>query len=150
MSENPSPLPFLEKKKTLLGDDYTPHPHLKPLYSKSFLQSTSTSLLIINPLHSRVAHRSFDLSSGALKINPSKISEPCQYRNIFSHSTSRRHNAAAISSQNRMKYSCKTVWIKLFCLFFLIFKLLQRLPRSTSSCNVGSINATSGKIVQLA
>ena len=38
-----------------------PHPHLKPLYSKSFLQSTSTSLLIINPLHSRVAHRSFDL-----------------------------------------------------------------------------------------
>ena len=37
-----------------------PHPHLKPLYSKSFLQSTSTSLLIINPLHSRVAHRSFD------------------------------------------------------------------------------------------
>ena len=37
-----------------------PHPHLKPLYSKRFLQSTSTSLLIINPLHSRVAHRSFD------------------------------------------------------------------------------------------
>ena len=37
-----------------------PHPHLKPLYSKSFLQSTSTLLLIINPLHSRVAHRSFD------------------------------------------------------------------------------------------
>ena len=40
-----------------------PHPHLKPLYSKSFLQSTSTSLLIINPLHSRVAHRSFDSCS---------------------------------------------------------------------------------------
>ena len=33
---------------------------MKPLYSKSFLQSTSTSLLIINSLHSRVAHRSFD------------------------------------------------------------------------------------------
>ena len=59
VSENPSPLPFLEKKN-LLGGDIHPHPHMKPLYSKSFLQSTSTSLLIINPLHSRVAHRSFD------------------------------------------------------------------------------------------
>ena len=59
MSENPSPLPFLEKK-TFWEVTIHPHPHLKPLYSKSFLQSTSTSLLIINPLHSRVAHRSFD------------------------------------------------------------------------------------------
>ena len=59
VSENPSPLPFLEKKN-LLGGDIHPHPHMKPLYSKSFLQSTSTSLLIINPLQSRVAHRSFD------------------------------------------------------------------------------------------
>ena len=58
MSENPSPLPFFRKKKEVT---IHPHPHLKPLYSKSFLQSTSTSLLIINPLHSRVAHRSFDL-----------------------------------------------------------------------------------------
>ena len=57
VSENPSPLPFFRKKKEVT---IHPHPHLKPLYSKSFLQSTSTSLLIINPLHSRVAHRSFD------------------------------------------------------------------------------------------
>ena len=67
VSENPSPLPFLEKKKTFWEVTYTPSPHLKPLYSKSFLQSTSTSLLIINPLHSRVAHRSFDYYS-ATKI----------------------------------------------------------------------------------
>ena len=53
VSENPSPLPFLEKKNLLGGD-------IHPLPPKSFLQSTSTSLLIINPLHSRVAHRSFD------------------------------------------------------------------------------------------
>ena len=65
VSENPSPLPFLEKKN-LLGGDIHPHPHMKPLYSKSFLQSTSTSLLIINPLHSRVAHRSFDITSEAV------------------------------------------------------------------------------------
>ena len=50
VSENPSP--FWEVT-------YTP-PHLKPLYSQSFLQSTSMTLIIINPLHSRVAHRSFD------------------------------------------------------------------------------------------
>ena len=60
VSENPSPLPFLEKKKPFWEMTIHPHPHLKPLYSKSFLQSTSTSLLIINLLHSRVAHRSFD------------------------------------------------------------------------------------------
>ena len=58
VSENPSPLPFLEKKN-LLGGDIHPHPHLKPLYSKSFLQSTSMTLIIINLLDSRVAHRSF-------------------------------------------------------------------------------------------
>ena len=34
---------------------------LEPLHSKSFLQSTSMTLILINPLHSRVAHRSFDL-----------------------------------------------------------------------------------------
>ena len=62
VSENPSPLPFLEKKKPFWEMTIHPHPHLKPLYSKRFLQSTSTSLLIINPLHSRVAHRSFDYS----------------------------------------------------------------------------------------
>ena len=60
VSENPRPLPFLEKKK-LLGGDIHSHPHLKPLYSQSFLQSTSMTLIIINPLHSQVAHiRSFD------------------------------------------------------------------------------------------
>ena len=55
-------LPFLEKKKPFWEMTIHPHPHLKPLYSKRFLQSTSTSLLIINPLHSRVAHRSFDFN----------------------------------------------------------------------------------------
>ena len=59
VSENPRPLPFLEKKN-LLGGDIQPHSHLKSLYSQSFLQSTSMTLIIINPFHSRVAHRSFD------------------------------------------------------------------------------------------
>ena len=73
VSENPSPLPFLEKKN-LLGGDIHPHPHMKPLYSKRFLQSTSTSLLIINPLHSRVAHRSFDSREYHLRSN--KVGNP--------------------------------------------------------------------------
>ena len=63
LSENPRPLPFLEKKN--LGGDIHLHPHLKPLYSQSFLQSTSMTLIIINPLHSRVAHMSFDFFSFA-------------------------------------------------------------------------------------
>ena len=46
VSENPRPLLFLEKKKNLLGGDIHPHPHLKPLYSQSFLQSTSMILCI--------------------------------------------------------------------------------------------------------
>ena len=58
VSESPSPLPFLEK--TFWEVTYTPTRHLKPLHSKSFLQSKSMTLIIINPLHSRIAHRSFD------------------------------------------------------------------------------------------
>ena len=37
VSENPRPLLFLGKKN-LLGGDIHSHPHLKPLYSQSFLQ----------------------------------------------------------------------------------------------------------------
>ena len=62
VSENPRPLPFLEKKKkkkNLLGGDIHPHPHLQPLilpkFSAIYIYDINS-----NPLHSRVAHRSFD------------------------------------------------------------------------------------------
>ena len=42
VSENPSPLPFLEKKKNLLGGDIHPQSHLKPLYYKSFYNKSFT------------------------------------------------------------------------------------------------------------
>ena len=59
VSENPrAPSIFRKKKKNVWEVTY---PHLKPLYSQSFLQSTSMTLIIINPLHSRVAHSSFDI-----------------------------------------------------------------------------------------
>ena len=88
VSENPSPLPFLEKKKTLLGDDYTPPPPSETLILKKFLQSTSTSLLIINPLHSRVAHRSFDLHTlfiqNDTKTSVKKLEQCFAINNIMS------------------------------------------------------------------
>ena len=88
VSENPRPLLFLEKENLLGGDR---HPH--PLYSQSFLQSTSMTLIIINPLHSRVAHRSFDSYSSCFTLL-----NTCQRLSIPDHSRSSAYHSVMAAS----------------------------------------------------
>ena len=78
VSENPSPHPGLEKK--LLGGDPPPSETiLLPKFSAIY----SMKLIIINPLHSRVAYRSFDYWFSPFFFfrfpSPSKSLFPCSF-----------------------------------------------------------------------